>query len=77
MGVDRPSLVGLGPAHDYAGFAFLDYPQVQVAVFLGVRCPGAISLRVGHRTVHCQVMLLHILKVLHKPRVVLCAILGV
>ena len=60
VGVDGPRLVALRAADDDAIVAAFHDMHEHVGVGLRVGSLGAVALGVGHRAVHCQVVVLHI-----------------
>ncbi|MPM24389.1 hypothetical protein SDC9_70871 [bioreactor metagenome] len=59
VGVDGAGLVALGPADHNAVRAALHHMHIHIRVSLLMRRFGAVTLRIGHRAVHRQVVILH------------------
>jgi hypothetical protein len=70
VGVHRAGLVGLRPADDDPVCPPFHHVEVEIGVRLGVRRKRPVPLRVGHRAVAGQVVLLHIFQEIQKTAVV-------
>ena len=77
MGIDNTGLMRFRTADNHTILAALNYMQEKIRIRLGVRRLAAVALRVGHRPVHGQVILLAVDHKLFESLMIICAVLFV